>query len=261
MAASGANHGMPMSLALFRHAGHLTLISAFENGLATVARLQTRPGETDTWITTYRSQAHSQPILSLDLAPELGHFFTSGADAIIAKHPIPSPHDASACGGGEENQVEEIARIQDVGMDLAKVTNTKHAGQQSLCVRSDGRIFATAGWDSAVRVYSAKTLKELAVLKWQQAGCYAVCFAAVPNPVDTSSAEPESCQENGSNEGLEEHSRTVDDSLAVAQPAQAQSSTSPTSVSVRDRRINAAKMAHWIAAGNKEGKIGLWTIY
>lgn len=57
-----------------------------------------------------------------------------------------------------------------------KTTNTKHAGQQSLRVRSDGRLLVTGGWDARVRIYSSKTLKEVAVLKWHKEGVYAVAF-------------------------------------------------------------------------------------
>ena len=47
----------------------------------------------------------------------------------------------------------------DAAMVSQRVSNPTY---RSRFVRSDGRIFATAGWDSAVRVYSAATLKELA---------------------------------------------------------------------------------------------------
>merc|ERR1712000_759487 len=53
--------------------------------------------------------------------------------------------------------------------EALKVNATKHAGQQGLTVRSDGRM----------RVYSTKTLKELAVLKWHKEGCYSVALADV----------------------------------------------------------------------------------
>ena len=63
-----------------------------------------------------------------------------------------------------------------------KTTNTKHAGQQSLRVRSDGRLLVTGGWDARVRIYSTKTLKEVAVLKWHKEGVYAVGFGELLSP-------------------------------------------------------------------------------
>ncbi|EJT78256.1 WD repeat-containing protein [Gaeumannomyces tritici R3-111a-1] len=119
-----------------------------------------------------------------------------------------------------------------------KITNTKHAGQQGLRVRSDGRIFATAGWDSRVRVYSCKTMKELAVLKWHQVGCYALAFAPV----------------GPSGEGK--------DGTATLQ-AVGDSSVVPRigDVTVKEKRIHHAKNAHWLAAGAKDGKVSLWEVY
>ncbi|KIW36180.1 ASTRA-associated protein 1 [Exophiala oligosperma] len=60
--------------------------------------------------------------------------------------------------------------------DSSSSIKTKHAGQQGLSSRSDGKIFATAGWDARVRVYSTRTMRELAVLQWHQQGCYAYCM-------------------------------------------------------------------------------------
>ncbi|KAF8537643.1 WD40-repeat-containing domain protein [Trichophaea hybrida] len=57
--------------------------------------------------------------------------------------------------------------------------DTKHSGLQSVCVRSDGKVFATAGWDGRFRVFKTKGMKEVAVLKWHTVGCYAVTFAEV----------------------------------------------------------------------------------
>jgi WD40 repeat protein len=54
-----------------------------------------------------------------------------------------------------------------------KISHTGHSGQQSLRVRSDGRLLVTGGWDWRIRIYSSKTLKEVAVLKWHKQGVYA----------------------------------------------------------------------------------------
>ncbi|KAM0326762.1 hypothetical protein ACHAQA_006636 [Verticillium albo-atrum] len=207
---SPGQNGMVMALALVPHAGSLTLLAGYENGVATAMHLSA-----GAWKTTYRSQAHSQPILSLDVSPDGATFVTSSADAIVARHPIPTV--------GTEVMDQPL-----------KVINTKHAGQQSLRFRDDGRVFATGGWDAMVRVYSGKTMKEVAVLKWHQVGCYAVAFAsAIEAP--KAHAVPEA------GEG------TVASRLGE--------------LSVKDRRISHAKTAHWLAAGSKDGKISLWDIF
>lgn len=258
---------MAMSLALLNLKGSLTLIAAFENGYASVQRLQPS-GE---WIMTYRSQAHTQPVLSLDIHPSHEFFLTSSADATIAKHPIPTSQQEGIPDFDPDNRIiEEIdenelttsgpsllsAQLKGSGSGShpkgpqitlkawehpIKTINTKHAGQQSLGIRSDGRIFATAGWDSNVRVYSCKTLKELAVLQHHKVGCYAVAFAEVGSA--SSSESPQQSTE------MEDQGRSSLTTLAGR------------GMSVKERRIYQAKSGHWIAAGAKDGRVSLWDIY
>ena len=261
---------MAMCLALLHHNDALTLIAAFENGYATVQRLEA-DGQ---WITTYNSQAHSQPVLSLKVFDEF--FITSSADSIVAKHPIPTqlffPLEDTELPKSTERVVEIIDEypkgksLLSAGLksslaqtstgapkkgvpwkDPLKAINTKHSGQQSLDIRSDGRIFATAGWDSKVRVYSTKTMKELAVLKWHQVGCYAVAFADVKIS--------DKAKDNTSTTDEEDRTKTTT-SLSIRTTSLAR-----TGLSVKEQRMATARQTHWIAAGAKDGKISLWDIY
>lgn len=219
---------MVMALALLHVQGRLTLVSGYENGFAAVMQQSgDSSGSKGTWSVLYKTKAHSEPILSLDVAPDLSCFFTSAADAIIAKHPLIAA-SAAALPGAPTSRLATTSHDYPI-----KVTNTKHAGQQGLRLRDDGRIFATGGWDAMVRVYSSKTLKEVAALKWHQVGCYAVAFASVVS-------SPASAEE-------EKPSKDV-----VPRTGE---------LSVRDRRIQHAKTAHWLAAGSKDGKISLWDVF
>jgi WD40 repeat protein len=156
------------------------------------------------WETIYLHKSHSQPVLSLETAPGMGCFFSSSADAIVARHPL-----------GE------------IGVET-KIMQTKHAGQQSLSVRGDGKIFATAGWDGRVRVYATKGMKELAVLKWHKEGCYATAFADV----------------------LETQNEVDDDGPVTGRE-----------LTVTQQRAHKTQSTHWLAAGSKDGKVSLWDIY
>ncbi|RTE77107.1 hypothetical protein BHE90_008418 [Fusarium euwallaceae] len=264
--------GMAMCLALLHHNDALTLIAAFENGYTTVQRLES-DGQ---WTTTYHSQAHSQPVLSLSVYQD--YFITSSADSIVAKHPIPSDLFFPIENTEPQNSTERVVEIIEEEpkapksllsavlksstsqsskptpprkgvpwKDPLKTINTKHSGQQSLSIRSDGKIFATAGWDSKVRVYSAKTMKELAVLKWHQVGCYAVAFADVT--ISNAAKENEMQEPN--------ESESQDQSIVSRRTG----SLIGTGLSVKDQRIATARKTHWIAAGAKDGKISLWDIY
>ncbi|KFA48753.1 hypothetical protein S40293_01526 [Stachybotrys chartarum IBT 40293] len=269
----GKGNGMAMSLVLFHHQETLTLLAGFENGYASVHRLL----ENGIWITTYRSQAHSQPILSLDIHPSCESFITSSADSIIAKHPIPTTQQEVPAPFDPSNRIiEEIEASGETSPSLLsaglkkqpaqntssststwkewehplKVVNTKHAGQQGLRLRSDGRIFATAGWDTKIRIYSAKTMKELAVLQWHKVGCYAVAFANVKT------ADPSSSDSTGDTGS---QSQNVDETLTQAMVNTTGNRGQQTSVALR--RISQARTTHWVAAGAKDGKISLWDMY
>ncbi|KAK6224182.1 Astra associated protein 1 Asa1 [Pestalotiopsis sp. IQ-011] len=259
----GDKSGMVMALDLFHIGSSLVLVTAYENGLSTVFQQDTD----GTWNLVYRAQSHSQPVLSLAVAPSKDYFLTSSADTLLVRHPIPKPAvetpvtidtapSASAekppptVGSGKsllsaalaaEPRPPVAARKtpREVQTQPLKILDTKHSGQQSLQIRSDGRIFATAGWDSKIRVYSAKTMKELAVLKWHQVGCYTVAFT----DADVSAAP----DRNGVDRGELNGEGTV--------------ALSSADTTVKERRIKQANEAHWLAAGSKDGKISLWDIY
>lgn len=150
-------------------------------------------------------------------------YFTSSADAILAKHTLPI-----------DKQNREQAS--------PKTINTKHSGQQGLTIRSDGKILATAGWDSRIRVYATSSMMELAVLRWHKDGCYATAFAQIEatlNPRSTKS----------------KRTSDVDEQALIAKEG-----NNPRTLSER-RRSEKAWTTHWLAGGSKDGKISLWDIY
>ncbi|KAF1927893.1 WD40 repeat-like protein [Didymella exigua CBS 183.55] len=121
-----------------------------------------------------------------------------------------------------------------------KVQNTKHAGQQSLSARSDGRLLATGGWDSRVRIYSAKTLKEVAVLKWHKEGVYAVAFGKILDGID-----------------LEHNARDSQSQDVNREVAKRETGLGK----LQRQREEKMQVKHWIAAGAKDGKISLWEVF
>ncbi|KAJ5246343.1 hypothetical protein N7468_001326 [Penicillium chermesinum] len=217
--------GMVMAVNLFfTSAGDLFVASAYEDGHVMVfahkepltpAKFEPTSSKPWMWEKVYICRPHTQPVLSIDVAPTKDFFLSSSADSLIVKHPIP--------GTGTVDGVPVINYKEEAPL---KVVNTKHSGQQGLQIRSDGKIFATAGWDSRVRVYSGKTMKELAVLKWHKDGCYCVAFG------ETTPAEPK-----------------------------ADIHTEKSLVAVQNQRNQKIHQTHWLAAGSKDGKISLWDIY
>lgn len=220
--------GMIMALDLFHRpeTGLLTVISGYEDGHTMVHQRESQASSSDrwVWVKTLMSRPHSQPILSLGTMPSKDFYFTSSADAVIAKFAIP---------------ISNLDSAPSVPVRAAKINNTKHAGQQDLTVRNDGKIFATAGWDARIRVYSCKTLRELAVLKWHEDGCYSITFAEVLSPSPSKRSEEK------------------EERVLVASPKSDESALEI----IKYQRSLKAQQTHWLAAGGKDGKISLWDIY
>jgi len=227
-----------MALSLFTHpsSAELTVIAGYESGHTVISSLSP---SNNTWATIYTAHSHAQPILSLSISLSDNCYFTSSADANIAKHPIPAAVLV-------DDDVEEIKREGPAagGADgELKILKTGHSGQQSLQVRNDGKIFATAGWDGRVRVYAVKTMRELAVLKWHKEGCYAVAFADVNVNVDGLSGLAHDRNKGGDGrEGKELVGRIG-------------------ALTVKQERLRKAETTHWLAVGSKDGKVSLWDIY
>ncbi|KKF95636.1 ASTRA-associated protein 1 [Ceratocystis platani] len=236
-----SNAGMVMATALGHDGGHLTLAAGYENGQATVARLS---ADGNTWHLVYNYTAHSQPVLSLKMSAGREFFITTSADAVIAKHPVPKPLLAS-------EQPENSNVLPQAVTVPIRVVNTKHAGQQGLSVRSDDKILATGGWDSRGRVYSCKTLKEVAVLKWHEVGCYTTTFACLaPQQVKPISKTPVAETDSAAGDSR--------DTLSLVSNAPHQK-TGLTSV--REKRLAQVREGHWLAMGSKDGRVSLWDVF
>lgn len=229
--------GMVMALRILHINTSLYLIVGTESGLTSVQKLNSN---SDRWETTYISKPHTQPVLSLDvtsITPSLAtaaaadvRYFTSSADALITINPI---------GKQDENKP-------------LKTSQTKHSGQQSLSVRSDGKIFATGGWDGRIRVYSAKSLKELAVLKWHKEGVYGVAFSEIREEVVVERTEGKEIEGVGDRVG----------GMGELSEVRGERSQLPEGGSiVRRKREDKALETHWLAAGSKDGKVSLWQVY
>ncbi|KAL8996852.1 MAG: hypothetical protein Q9169_003754 [Polycauliona sp. 2 TL-2023] len=217
--------GMVMALEIQAKSTRLQVLAGYESG-HTMVFVQSDPGAQ--FQRLYCAHPHSQPILSLAILPSHDCYLTSSADAVIAKHPLPA------------NQ-----GIWKTELKPFKIVQTKHSGQQGLQVRSDGKIFATAGWDARLRVYSAKSMKELAVLKWHKLGCYTTAFAEIGSCCPTKAEDDTSVKQEDTKDNDE--SSLVQHMSAVS--------------TVQARREAKAQSTHWLAAGSKDGKISLWDIY
>lgn len=253
-----------MAAQLLTVIGKPCLLTGWESGM-TAVQVHAGSAGGGEWHTVYASTPHSQPILSLSLLPTNDDFFshckyfTSAADSLIASHTIPLPRSSST-------------ELLFADPEKPKVIDTKHAGQQSLRIRNDGKIFATAGWDGRVRVYGTKTMKELACLKWHREGIYAVAFAEIMDKqsddldggrLDTDKlAGGRRAEDRSPNHGeCKIASRTDERTGQELARRESTSTVESNSMPVSERREQQTQQTHWLAAGSKDGKISLWDIY
>ena len=240
--------GMVMALALFYQTAddRLCVAAGYEAGYTCLYKQEASSDESGAswlWKKMLDAQPHTQPLLSLDVAPTCDVYYTSSADALLTRISIP---DDGSVDQGDHRIIQKL--------------NTKHAGQQGLSVRNDGKIFATAGWDGKIRVYSAAKLEELAVLKWHKDGCYATAFAEVDSVLTehTSASSPESGKETISRDGTEENIKL---SPEVGAKTILQNGGGTALDAIKRQRDRKARTTHWLAGGSKDGKISLWDIY
>ncbi|OAL54432.1 WD40 repeat-like protein [Pyrenochaeta sp. DS3sAY3a] len=343
--AQSTDTGMVMAVKLIHHsnANILLVLAGYEGGIVAVHRLPRCKTGTSIELAelVYLSKPHSQPVLSLDVAPDAKMFFSSSADAVVAAHRIPDlineveeeedlssferiqittlpdaqvskvDMEQSAAGTPAPTRLSDHERLSSVtdpeGLQMGKpesvptseTTNlqelqdeplsfakqavpqsqtaasspgglstllsaapqkkikpvppsqptvnvqppyktidTKHAGQQSLCIRSDGRLLATGGWDTRIRMYSTKTLKEVAVLKWHKEGVYAVAFSKILEPGDLNGG-------NGEN-------ATCGDEISKRETGLTK---------LQRQREEKIQLKHWVVAGAKDGKVSLWEVF
>ena len=262
--------GMVMAVKLVRSQAtqRILLLAGYEGGVTAAFMLAEEHSNTgiETAQLVYLSQPHSQPILSLDASPDGDLYYTSSADAVIAKHRIPElPHNPAGVDNSSDvstsKSTPSLFAKKNMNQDKpgtsapsglssllassaplpkfrpappvqplvtpqppCRTVDTKHAGQQSLRIRSDGRLFVTGGWDSRIRIYSTKTLKEVAVLKWHKEGVYSTAFAEILTPEEAGHI-----------------------SKAVNKRQM--------------ERDEQTRLKHWVAAGAKDGKVSLWEIF
>ncbi|KAI9789828.1 MAG: ASTRA complex subunit [Peltula sp. TS41687] len=233
---SSTKTGMVMALGLFQRQDSLYVVAGYESGHTKVFENESTGGHTSSWKQVYSHQPHSQPVLSLAIMPCRDAYLTSSADAVLAKHNLPI----------DKQQDREQAC-------LPKTINTKHAGQQGLTIRSDGKILATAGWDGRMRVYATSSMMELAVLKWHKDGCYATAFAEIEEATDL-----KPCLTSGSSTSAKRTSDAVDEQQQAL--IAKEGNINLRALSER-RRSEKARSTHWLAGGSKDGKISLWDIY
>lgn len=93
-----------------------------------------------------------------------------------------SDNTQGICGGASESLVKlDMDLIGHPAITLTQSIPVSQRGSNAVHIRKDKKIFASAGWDHRVRVFSWKTGKPLAILKYHTLGVSSLAFSDVDN--------------------------------------------------------------------------------
>lgn len=88
---------------------------------------------------------------------------------------------SSSCNKGLSASVNDElvawAILPDLKLQTLSKVQTTNAGFNSILIRPDDKIFATAGWDYNVRIFSLKKFKPLAVLSYHRGSMMSLAFS------------------------------------------------------------------------------------
>ncbi|XP_071849158.1 guanine nucleotide-binding protein subunit beta-like protein 1 [Apostichopus japonicus] len=81
------------------------------------------------------------------------------------------------CGSVEDDLILWTFDLNELKIDMGAKIKVTNPGFSDLVVRQDGRIAASAGWDSRLRIFGMKKLKPLAVLSYHTESVHCVRFS------------------------------------------------------------------------------------
>ncbi|KAJ3154874.1 Guanine nucleotide binding protein (G protein), beta polypeptide 1-like [Geranomyces michiganensis] len=143
--------GLCMCLCLFdSQAGRVCLAAGYESGVVIIWDL-------DSGEAMQRGKLHDEPVLSLDVAPGASVGVSGGADVAVVRW-----------------RIDPESRTP---LEVLSQQTLPARGTAAVKFRHDGKIVAAGSWDSSIRIFSAKTLKPLAVLQSHRQNISCVQFA------------------------------------------------------------------------------------
>ncbi|CAB4002349.1 guanine nucleotide-binding subunit beta 1 [Paramuricea clavata] len=87
------------------------------------------------------------------------------------------PKSNRGISGSAEEKVTVFKLTAERRLEVEKTVQIKNCGISEVKIRGDCKIFATAGWDHKLRIFSWKSLKPLAILNYHTQSVDAVAFS------------------------------------------------------------------------------------
>ncbi|KAF9542718.1 Guanine nucleotide binding protein (G protein), beta polypeptide 1-like [Mortierella hygrophila] len=246
------------SVTLFRD----STVASTAGNLATTNTTNTAMKSKRTMETLWSTKYHREPVLAVDVSSKAGFAISCGSDNVLVKY------DLSSSLQGTPEVVKSALKAN--GMADGKI-------------RSDEKAIALAGWDGRIRLFSSKTLKPLAVLKYHREGLYCLGFSEIKEQheqqlkenktpsllassnesvfaaSDTTTGTRDSIVtgENDDRDGGDDVNESSDESGSDSDSCSGDDSELEDALADRQRWSK----RHWIAVGGKEQRISLWDIY
>ncbi|GBC04492.1 hypothetical protein RclHR1_00570048 [Rhizophagus clarus] len=159
--------GYCMAIKFFQHPtikSKFLILAVYENGGLTLWTLTSNKSNNNisNELLSYKQswiiKEHKETALALDVSMNRKFAISTAGDNKIVKYIF-------------DEDFEKEPLINNVEI--------KYSGIADVKIRSDSKIFATAGWDSKIRVFSSKTMKPLAILSYHKESVYSLAFTYI----------------------------------------------------------------------------------
>ncbi|KAF9322175.1 ASTRA complex subunit [Podila horticola] len=263
--------GAAMGIRLFRKKntsdltgseGTLHMLAGYEDGSMVLFREQAPAKSKRSMEVVWTIKCHREPVMAMDISSDHEYAVSCSSDSLLVKYRL-------------FGQLQGVPETIQVPLKTTGVADVKF--------RNDSRILALAGWDGKIRVFSAKTLKPLAVLQYHREGLYCLGFANVElklkdrieNDVKTTMDDqnedisvPSSSQTSQDTDTRNPPLSMVTDDDSNIQDSDVSEDSEDSECNDDDSDLEASLKSraewsrrHWLAAGGKENRISLWEIY
>ena len=176
-------------------------------------------------------------VMGMAVTSDLSAAYTVSADHLLMKHDLLCPSTPSE----------------------SPSTSLRSIGHSALAISANNAILAVGGWDGAIRLFSAQSLKSLGTLKYHREGVQTLAFASAPST--STSSEPDG-RDTASTIDLDFVSDSASAPTNLAEDSDSGSETETEGQGGRQvaRRGDRGEVprGRWLVSGSKDRRLAIW---